>query len=116
MLNNRQDVRARGARLKRPIIIDLSKIGIIEKYLKKPTDDQLSFDEKEANPHPYLGVLIISVPVAGVIIPKLLVDTKSASDILFTNTFEWMGIHTNFLRPYSNMVFRLSGVLTTAKG
>lgn len=65
MLNNRQDVRAREARLKRHIVTNLSKISITKIHLKKHKDDQLSFNKKEAEPHPYPRVLIILVPVTG---------------------------------------------------
>ncbi|XP_022851918.1 uncharacterized protein LOC111373595 [Olea europaea var. sylvestris] len=83
---------------------------------KRPRDYQLSFNQKEADPHPYTGVLVISLPIAEVTIPKILVDTGSALNILFNNTLKWMGISANFLRPYSNMVLGLSGALTSAKG
>lgn len=104
------------ARLKRPIVPDLSEIGITKKNLKKSTDEQLSFDEKETDPHLYPGVLVISLSVAGVTIPKILVDTRSTLNILFSNTLQWMGIPANFLWPYPNMVLGLSGALTSAKG
>lgn len=86
MLNNRQDARAREARLKKPIVFDLSKIDITKRYLKKPTNDQLSFNKREVDPHLYPGVLIVLMPVAEVIILEVLVDTGSSINILFTNT------------------------------
>lgn len=116
MLRNRTNTQAEEARPKRPIVVDLSEIGITKKNLKKPTDEQLSFDEKEADPHPYHGVMVISLPVAGVTIPKVLVDTGSSLNILFSHTLKWMGIPANFFRPYPNMVLGLSEALTSAKG
>lgn len=84
-------------RLKRSIVTDLSKIDITKKHHKKTTDDCISFDEEETDLQPYLGVLIVLMPVAGVTIPRVLVDTGSALNILFTNTLKWMGILANFL-------------------
>lgn len=57
MLGSEQHVRAKEARLKRPIVADLAKIGISEKYCQKPMDDHVSFDDKEADPNPYPEVL-----------------------------------------------------------
>lgn len=116
MLNDRQNDRAREAMLKRPIVVDLSKIGIIEKYRKRPTNDHLSFVEEKANPYSYLRVLVVSMPIARVTISWVLVDTGSTLNILFTSTLKWMGIPANFLRPYPNMVLELSGALTTVNG
>ncbi|XP_022841987.1 uncharacterized protein LOC111365685 [Olea europaea var. sylvestris] len=116
MLRSRTNTQAEKARPKRPIVADLSEIGITKKNLKNATDEQLSFDKKEVDPHPYHGVMVISLPVAGVTIPKVLVDTGSSLNILFSHTLKWMGIPANFLQPYPHMVLGLSGALTSAKG
>ncbi|XP_022853913.1 uncharacterized protein LOC111375341 [Olea europaea var. sylvestris] len=60
--------------------------------------------------------MVISLPMAEVTIPKVLVDTGSSLNILFSHTLKWMGIPANFLQPYPNMVLGLSGALTSAKG
>ncbi|XP_022883806.1 uncharacterized protein LOC111400641 [Olea europaea var. sylvestris] len=60
--------------------------------------------------------MVISLPVVEVTIPKVLVDTGSSLNILFSHTLKWMDIPANFLQPYPNMVLGLSGALTSAKG
>lgn len=70
ILGDKLNTLSREAMLKRSIIIDLSKIAIREKHSKKPKDDHPSFDEKEANPHPYPEVLIVLMPMAGVNIQR----------------------------------------------
>lgn len=109
MLGNGQNVRAREVRLKRPIVADLSENGITEKHRRKSMDDHLTFEDKEADQDPYPKVLVISVPIAEVNIPKILVDTESTLNILYTSTLKWMGIPIYFLQPYSNMVLGLNG-------
>lgn len=90
MLNDKQDARAKEARLKRPIIADLSKIGITERHLKNLQMIRNPSTKKRLTPIPYSRVLIV-------IIPKVLVDVGSAINIFFANTFKWMGIPANFL-------------------
>lgn len=60
------------------------------------TDDHLSFNENKADPHPYPGVLVVSIPMVEVTVPKILVDIGSALNILFTSTLKWMGIPIHF--------------------
>lgn len=115
-MGDAQNTQARDSRYKKPIFTNLSKIGITEEHRRVPADDHLSFEENEADPHPYPRVLIVSVPVAGVIISKVLVDTGRTLNILFTNMFKWMGIPIHFLQPYPDMVLGLNGVLTTTSG
>lgn len=88
MLRGRPNVRTGESRLKNPIVANLSEIDITEIHFKRPTDDLLSFDEREADPHPYPEVLVVPIPVARVNIPKVLVDIGSAINILFSNTLE----------------------------
>lgn len=65
--------------------------------------------------NPYPGVLVILISIAKVIIPKVLVDTESALNILYTSTLKWISIPIHFLQPYLNMVLGLNGALTRAK-
>lgn len=62
MLENEQNARARKERQKKPIMVDLSEINITEKHCRKPVDDHLLFDDKEADPDAYLRVLVIQYP------------------------------------------------------
>lgn len=86
--------------MKKSIVAYLTVIGIIEKHCKNRTGDHLTFDDKKEDPHPYSRVLVISISMDGVNIPKVLVDIGSDLNILYTNTFKWMGISLQFLQPY----------------
>lgn len=90
--------------MKRTIVADPIKIGITKKYLKCPMDDYLSFMIRKQTSYPYPGVLVISLAIVRVTIPKVLVDTRSALNILCTNKLKWMGIPPHFIRPYSNVI------------
>lgn len=84
-------------------MVGLSEIGITEKSRQEARDDYILFDDKEADPNPYPGV-VISISTVGIVIPKVLVNIESALNILYTSTLKWMGIPIHFLQPYSNMV------------
>lgn len=45
----------------------------------------------------YIIILVVSIPMAEVIIPKVLVDTGSTLNVLFTNTLKWIDIPVDFL-------------------
>lgn len=116
MMREEQNTGTREARLKRPIVADLTEIGITAKHRRRPLDDQLPFNDNKVDPNPYPGVLVVSVPMAEIIIPKVLVDIGSALNILFTNTLKWIGIPLHFLQPHLNMVQGLSGAMVKARG
>lgn len=84
-------------RPKRPVMPDLSEIGMIEKHRRKPKDVYVSLDDKEKDQNPYPRVLVILVCIAKVAIPKVLVDTRSALNIFYTSTLKngWVFLFTS---------------------
>lgn len=113
MMDDEQNIRHRN---KAKIMADLLEIGIFEKHRRQSLDDQVSFNDEKAYPNPYPRVLVFTISIARVTIPKILVDTGSTLNILYAITLKWMGIINHFILSYSNMILKINGALTRAKG
>lgn len=70
-------------------------------------DNYLSFDDKDANPHPYFAVFMISIPLAKAKIPKVLFNTKSSLNILLCQHTEMDRYSTSLLIAQTNYGFKV---------
>lgn len=70
-------------------------------------DNYLSFDDKDANPHPYFAVFMISIPLAKAKIPKVLFNTESSLNILLCQHTEMDRYSTSLLIAQTKYGFKV---------
>lgn len=77
-------------------------------------DDYLSFDDNEAGPYPYSRVLVISMPIAGVTIPRVLYWERPQYTV--RQCAQMDGYSCGFLQSYINVILGLNKAMTRATG
>ena len=92
--------------------IKLAEIGEIQAVSKLPQlDTSIAFSDSdlEGFQHPHDDPLVVSAVVANKIVHRVLVDTGSSADIIFTSAFDKMGIGRERLEPVNTHLRGFSG-------
>jgi hypothetical protein len=66
--------------------------------------------------HPHIDMMVIETNLAGWKLTRILVDTGSSTDILFTSTFDNMKLDRNLLQPPGCLLYGFRGKQVKAIG
>ena len=71
----------------------------------------ITFSEEDMNlySYPHTDTTVIEANIQGWTIGKILVDSGSSVDIIFSSTFDRMNIHRNLLQPAKILLIGLGG-------
>ena len=66
--------------------------------------------------HPHNDPLMITAQIGSSVVTKILVDTRSAVNVIFRHAFEQMGISNDKLEPSPEPIFGFNNMGTTPLG
>ena len=78
----------------------------------------ITFSEEDMslNSYPHTDAMVIKANIQGWTIGKILVDTTTSADIIFSNTFDRMNIDRNLLQPVEIPLIGFGGKRVEALG
>ena len=79
-----------------------------------PAGDTLTFstEDEQGIHYPHDDPPVVALTIANYAVKRVLIDTGSSSDILFTSAFDQLGISRERLRPVATPLVEFNGAST----
>ena len=104
-----ESISARKAHLRSIRSVEMGEVQAISKLSRLDTTITFSDSDLEGCQHPHDDPLVVRAIVANTTVHRVLIDNGSSADIIFTSTFDKMGIGREKLEPVNTHLRGFSG-------